>query len=191
MPNVPIWVPRFAWRGISRSPLGVLVAVIHGSLLILAISNMSPPSPQLAAYLDSGGRSSATLFAGRPFHLHYESLLLKMVTLLDLPALLASAIILIPLGLGGIFTGVGRYVMSYVDAGNLLVFASAQWWLVGRFIESRLCTTGVGTRFVNAVRLCLPIVVGAVVGATLILAVILNHRSAGLGFRHGGISFWR
>ena len=190
MPKV-VWVVRFAWSRISRSPLGVLVAVIHGSLFIIAISNMSPPSHQLAAYLDSGGRSSATVFAGRPFHLYYALLLLRTVFQLDFPALLASANVLLPSSLLENFVGLGRYVMSYVDAGSLLMFASAQWWLVGRFIESRLSLRSWGPRLINAVGQRLPIIVGLVFGATLILATVLGHRSTGLGFRHGGISFWR
>jgi hypothetical protein len=61
-----------------------LLVFLHAAWLLLAIANMSPPSPGPANYIEHGGWSSATILAGRPFHYHYESLSLQILALLDL-----------------------------------------------------------------------------------------------------------
>src|SRR5262249_32002887 len=77
-------------KSCSRSRLGWLLAAIHASWFLLAVVNMGPPSPEFAKFLDSGGHSSTALFAGRPFHWRYETIFLKVLLLLDVPAVLAS-----------------------------------------------------------------------------------------------------
>ena len=55
------------------------------------------PSRQFAQFLDQVGGSSATVFAGRPFHFPYESNPLKCLFMADLPSMIAT----MPLALAG------------------------------------------------------------------------------------------
>ena len=172
------------------STIGLLAACVHASLLVVAIAAMSPPSPGLGEYFDSGGGSSATLFAGRPFHFVYESLILKLLVLADIPATLVRAAVLIPVGLVLKAAGVGSYVASYVDAAGALLFGSVQWFLVGRYVESRILRSGGGDRLVQTVSSSLKVVIPLIGILTLIIASWLNAPSAELGIGHSGISFW-
>jgi hypothetical protein len=67
-----------------------VLVCLHASWFLIAIANMSPPAPGLGEFLDGGGWSSATLFAGRPFHFHYESMVMKLLVLVDFPSMLAA-----------------------------------------------------------------------------------------------------
>src|SRR5262252_1294410 len=75
----------------ARSRVAWLLACPHSAWFLLSIANMSPPSPGFAAFLQNGGGSSATIFAGRPFHFTYESVALKLLLLFDLPSELVVA----------------------------------------------------------------------------------------------------
>lgn len=86
-------VVRAFVRGCIRSRLGWLLVCLHAAWFVFAVANMSPPAPEFAKYLDNGGWSSAALLAGRPFHFAYESIPLKVVFLIDLPAMLAAAVV--------------------------------------------------------------------------------------------------
>jgi hypothetical protein len=70
-------IARFA-HSCVRSRLAWVLVYLHASWFLIAIANMSPPAPWLGEFLDRGGWSSATLFAGRPFHFHYESRVMKV-----------------------------------------------------------------------------------------------------------------
>src|ERR1700688_2768971 len=94
---------------------------------------MSPPSPALAQFLDRGGWSSATVFAGRPFHFHYEAMGLKLLLMFDLPAIIAT--IPASLLLGPVSKPFGFYAESYVSAALMFLGATCQWLLVGRKCE--------------------------------------------------------
>jgi hypothetical protein len=76
--------------------------------------------------------SSAAFIAGRHYHWTYESDLLKVISVLDFPALLLGGIVskmLSPLNLCA-------FTRSWVVAMLALTFASVQWLLVGFIIES-------------------------------------------------------
>src|SRR5436189_6345290 len=82
------------------------------------------PAPWLGEFLDRGGWSSATLFAGRPFHFHYESMVMKLLVLVDFPSMLAA----LPIGLliSPLMSAAhaGSFIGSYVGALIELVTAS-------------------------------------------------------------------
>jgi len=68
------------------------------------------------------------MFAGRPFHFHYQSWILKSVLLADLPSMLAVSV-------GGLLTvpptkHIDTYTRSYVGAGLLFVVATGQWLVI-------------------------------------------------------------
>jgi hypothetical protein len=83
----------------------------------------------------------------------------------------------------------GIYFGSYLSAVILLVGATCQWLLVGSMIERWLASRWWGYRLRQQVRCWSEILIAVIVIATLILAPVINERSRGLGFRHGGISF--
>jgi hypothetical protein len=141
---IPVsWLTRFARSllalggRISRSEIGLLVAVLHAGLFVIAVANMGPADPVRAAGLQqqiqSGGWSSGTYFAGRAFHYYYESLLLKTVLLLDLPMSFVAMQVTWPLWSS--FTYLGLYAQSYVAAGLTLLAASVQWFIVGHAMQ--------------------------------------------------------
>jgi len=169
--------------------MGWILACLHAAWFLLAIANMSPPSPGLGEYLDKGGGSSATLLAGRPFHFHYESLVLRLVILVDMPALLAMVpLSFLELPLLKLFR-LSFYYCSYSSAALLLFGASCQWLLIGNRLQQRLESARWGRWINQQLHQWFVVIITVILVATLILVPIINERSRSLGFRHGGISF--
>jgi hypothetical protein len=149
---------------------------------------MSPPSRGFANYLERGGWSSATILAGRPFHFVYESLLLKLLFLADLPSILAqipAALVVSPLLK---ILHVGFYSSSYVDVALMLTLGSCQW-LVGALVEAMLHRRTGGTKLIEAVRRIFTPTLIIILVVTAIATPIVNSRSRRLGLRHAAISF--
>lgn len=98
---------------------------------------MGPPS-RAAAFLDSMYGADWTLFAGRPFHFEYQSWILKLVIMVDLPSMLVQAVaglLLLPIWR---FVHIGGYEASYVPAISLFVIGSLRWLFAGHLVQSRL-----------------------------------------------------
>jgi len=176
-------------RAYAACRLAWIFAFLHAAWFFLAVANMSPPSPQLAQVLDQGGWSSASVFAGRPFHLHYESNLLKCLFVVDLPSMVAA----IPLDffLGALLKvcRVGSFVGSYFGAGLMLLVGTFEWLALGKLSADRMEQKRFGTWVLQRLnRYWRPAIVFIVV-FTIIAAPIVNRRSWQLGFRHAGISF--
>ncbi len=171
---------------LPRSRLGWILASLHALWFVLAVANMSPPSPRLAEYLDKGGWSSATLFAGRPFHYTYESLVLKFLLLADLPALVVFGLLSTVFSLWNV---IGACAASYVDALLLLIGASCQWLIIGRLLTPWLISRKPGAWVVRRADSYFVFIISAIMIIMATLAPLVNERSAKLGFRHGGISF--
>lgn len=173
----------------SRSRLAWLIVFLHAAWFLLAIANMSPPSRGLANYLEHGGWSSATIFAGRPFHFRYESLALKILTLLDLPSSLVStpfAILFFPFSK---LLHLGLYEGSYAGACILLAVSSLQWLAIGYRADKWLAARQGGSTLLRLIHRSFTVVTILIFLLTAISAPILNARSRRLGSRHGGISF--
>jgi hypothetical protein len=97
-----------------------------------------PSKHSFGRLLDAGGLWDSSLFAGRPFHFHYESLSLQMLFIVDLPSELAAivpAIVLHP-----VLTAfhLGHYVGSYLGAAIELLVSSCQWLIIGGLVKPRL-----------------------------------------------------
>jgi hypothetical protein len=122
-------------NGVTRSRLGWLLVCLHAAWFFLAIANMSTPAPGLGKFFDQGGGSSATLLAGRPFHFEYESLLLKLLILVDVPSTLATVPLSFALLLAATPFHLGFYQGSYLSAAMLLLGASCQWLVVGHQLD--------------------------------------------------------
>jgi hypothetical protein len=98
---------------------------------------MGPPSRTAANFLDSVQGADWAMFAGRPFHFHYQSWILKSLFLADLPSMLVASVgglLSVPLKLT---RHIDTYTGSYVGAGLLFVVATGQWLLVGFLIQRR------------------------------------------------------
>ena len=172
-----------------RSRLAWLLVSLHAAWFLLAIANMSPPSPELANYLEHGGGSSASILAGRPFHYEYESLFSKLLLLSDLPSELASipvALLLLPLLK---LFHVGLYDGSYIGAAILTAMGSLQWLIVGRLANGWLSSRPWGVSILHRIGRHFVLLMTLILLFTAVSAPILNARSRRLGFRHAAISF--
>jgi hypothetical protein len=155
-----------------RSWVAWLFVAIHAAWFFLAIASMAPPSPKFGAWLDANGPSTTTILAGRPFHFAYQSHALQLLFLLDMPSFLAGAafaLLLIP------FDGIvrlGAYEGSYFAAATMLLFASAQWLVVGSRVETRLRRDGKRAAMLDKAQ---PLFILAIFLITL-LAVVLTPR---------------
>lgn len=184
-------VPKFSSliNACLRNRLAWILVFLHAAWFLLVLANMSPPAPDLAQFLQRGGWSSATVFAGRPFHFEYESVFLKLLFLIDLP----SALVAIPLDFA---TGslarmlhMSLNTRSYVAAAELLLVASFEWLLIGHAIHDSLASRGKGTWLIQKLNRHFIVVMSCIALFILIAAPIVNQRSRELGFRHGAISF--
>ena len=115
-----------------------MFAVAHAVWFAIAIAKMSPPNHELARFLESGGWSSGTIFAGRPFHFHYEWAGLKLLFLCDLPSLLGSALVAVIISPLIRPFHVGLYYSSYIEAALLFVVATVQWLMFGYMVQNWL-----------------------------------------------------
>jgi hypothetical protein len=123
-------------RVIARSRMAWFFANLHAAWFLLAVANMSPPSPALGKFLESVQGSTTTLFAGRPFHFHHESIVLQILILADLPSALVQVLLtLLALPLLKM-VHLSLYTASYVDAGCLLLIATCQWLMIGYAVET-------------------------------------------------------
>lgn len=121
-------VVRFIGR-VLASRAGHVLFVIHLCLAIHAFAGK--PTADIPEHdCPLGLESSGGVLAGRPFHYHYESALLKTLLVLDSPSIIPASLLIVPIE--GMFS---FYAGSWVAALILLFFSSAQWWLIGYWIE--------------------------------------------------------
>jgi hypothetical protein len=126
------------FRSCATSRLAWLFACLHAAWFFLAIANMSPPSPAFADFLDRGGSSTSALLAGRPFHYHYESVLLQILVWADLPSMFVGILLALSSLPLLVNIQVGHYAGSYFGAGLLLLIATFQWFVVGKSVKTWL-----------------------------------------------------
>ena len=176
-------------RACATCRLAWIFAFLHAAWFFVAIANMSPPSPQLAQYLDQGGWSSASVLAGRPFHFHYESNLLKCLFLADLPSMLAAIPLDFAVGALLRVVRVGSFVGSYFGAGLMLLAGTLEWLALGKLSAGWMEQKQRGRWVLQKLdRYWRPAIIFIVLFA-IIATPIVNRRSRQLGFRHAGISF--
>jgi len=172
----------------NRSRLAWLVCSLHAACYLLAIASMSPPSREVANFIQQFSGSTVAILAGRPFHFAYESLLLQLLFLFDLPSMFAS----IPLGLLlspllKLFH-VGLYEGSYVGAGISIAMGSLQWLLVGRLAEVWLGSRRWGMVVLQRTNRHFITLTILILLVTAVSVPLVNARSRRLAFRHAAIS---
>jgi len=171
-----------------RSRLAWLVVSLHAAWFLLAIANMSPPSREVANFIEQFSGSTVAILAGRPFHFAYESLFLQLLTVLDLPSMFAS----IPVGLLlspllKLFH-LGLYEGSYVGAGIQIAMGSLQWLLVGRRFEVWLGSRRWGMSALQRINRHFVTLTVLILLLTAISVPLLNATSRRFTFRHTAIS---
>ena len=171
-----------------RSRLAWLVVSLHAAWFLLAIANMSPPSREVANFIEQFSGSTVAILAGRPFHFAYESLFLQLLTVLDLPSMFAS----IPVGLLlspllKLFH-LGLYEGSYVGAGIQIAMGSLQWLLVGRRFEVWFGSRRWGMSALQRINRHFVTLTVLILLLTAISVPLLNATSRRFTFRHTAIS---
>lgn len=176
-------------RACYFSRIAWILSVLHAAWFLLAIANMSPPSPELGRFFDEGGWSSATILAGRPFHFTYESPLLKTLIVADLPASLVSIPVSIPVTYVLRILKVGSFVGSYVDATIALLTGCLQWLILGKLAQDRLEPIKNTRWFFEKLDRYFLTALLFIAAFTAFTVPIVNSRSRQEGFRHPAISF--
>lgn len=118
-------------RRIMRSRLGLVLAGVHLCLVLVAFWMKGENKHEIELF-------PITLIAGRSIHWGYETLLLRLLILLDIPALILSQPIgwlLLP---GRLLPGMSSLAWSWIGPAILLCATSAQWWLIGYLIQRLL-----------------------------------------------------
>ena len=119
--------------------LSATLACAHAAVLIVSLINKDPiPTPPCAFGEECFPWNGApvSIIAERAFHWHYETPAVKVLMLADAPALLAGGIVFAVPNIG--LALLSLQAQSYLAAFVWIVFGSAQWWLVGAHIKSKL-----------------------------------------------------
>ena len=107
----------------------MLLAFVHFCLVVYGFAQKEPVELGGDGPFDITRHAGVTIIAGRAFHLYYESALLKVIFLLDLPGALLASLMSLPSAL--IYNMASIQVRSWILAVILLIGTSIQWWLVG------------------------------------------------------------
>ena len=118
---------------VASSRVAWFLFVIHLCLVVFDFAQKQPVSIGCNDEWDVAG---ADLIAGRFFHLHYESTLIKVVLLLDTPGILLSMLFgLLLMPLGYLLPQPCLYTSSWIAAIFMLVGTSIQWLIIGYGVE--------------------------------------------------------
>lgn len=170
-----------------QSRVAWLVAAAHGLWFLLSVANMSPPDKALGEFFDQGGWSTTALFAGRPFHFHYESAALKILILADLPGVLLMVPFHIAISPFLITLHLSHETASYFEAAYMLIGGTCQWLLLGRILEAKIKRRSPAFHR-ELTRMALALIVVIAMTALVLPPIIKEQRSAE-GFVHPAISF--
>jgi len=149
---------------------------------------MSPPSREVANFIEQFSGSTVSILAGRPFHFAHESLFLQLLTVFDLPSMFASipiALLLFPLLK---LFHLGLYEGSYIGAGIQIAMGSLQWLLVGRLAEVWLGSRRWGPSALQRINRHFVTLTILILLLNAVSVPLLNARSRRLAFRHAAIS---
>jgi hypothetical protein len=116
-------------RRVAAIRIGLLLAFVHFCLVVYGFAQKQPVELGGDGPFDITRHAGVSIIAGRAFHWYYESTLLKVISLLDLPGRLLAFLMGMPFAL--IFYGASIQVQSWVTAVILLIGTSIQWWLIG------------------------------------------------------------
>jgi hypothetical protein len=120
-------------KRIASSRVGHILLILHLSLVVFDFAQKTPISRAESNRVVEAGETmeSATLLAGRMFHYHYESPLLKFLIFVDLPGILLSLLLGLALLPINYVAPLGAYDESWVAAVILLLSTSLQLQVIG------------------------------------------------------------
>jgi hypothetical protein len=120
--------------------LGLGLAVFHACALMLLLAAKEPlparrsrlePCPPEAVCFDLWDAAGQSVVAGRPVHFHYETLLMKLLIIADMPAIVAAGVASLPLFW---ILRHDELRQSWLVAAGWVGFGSLQWWMLGTYI---------------------------------------------------------
>ena len=114
-------------KRIALSRVGHLLLIVHLCLVVYAFAQ----KPSYSDIPCTGSAFDSSLLAGRYYHFHYESTLMKTLTFLDIPSIAlgsSAASLLSPFKFC-------VYTASWIEGLLILTFASLQWLLIGFFLQ--------------------------------------------------------
>ena len=184
-----------------RSSVGRLLVVLHAALMVIALANKGPADPTGANELQQisqfGFSMDYSYFAGRQIHLNYESPLMQVLILADLPSDFGCIAVALPVSWLSDTIWASKdtrassatpwrtslFVLSYRTAAWLLLAASVQWLIVGSWLQRSLRRRdGREPRAIAWLDRHLWRVVAAVVVASAVVVPIVYHNAV-LGLR--------
>lgn len=129
---------RFVKRVLTNR-VAQLFFIIHLVLVVYACADKTPLRRAESNGVSTGA-SSMVLIAGRGFHYHYETPLVKALWILDLPGeAVASFLICLPLlPILKLLPPLGAFDESWLAAVVFLVGSSFQWMLIGYLVEESI-----------------------------------------------------
>jgi hypothetical protein len=116
-------------RRVAGNRTGLLLAFVHFCLVVYGFAQKEPVELGGDGPFDITRHAGVSIIAGRAFHWYYESTLLKVIFLFDLPGRLLALLMNLPFAL--VFYGASIQVQSWITAVILLIGTSIQWLLVG------------------------------------------------------------
>jgi len=134
--TMKILVRALKWfGGCLRSPVAWVFLTLHVVWFFAALNAMGPPSRAAAQFRDTLGGADWVIFAGRPFHFHYEPSIVKSLVIGDLPANIVCAFANLCISPVWRIFHMGTYEGSYIGAGEWLLAGSLQWLAIGRLLD--------------------------------------------------------
>jgi hypothetical protein len=132
-------------KKIIRSRLGWTFLALHLFLAFLVFGEKRSTTDQAtyAEFQQSG--QDYVLIAGRGVHIGVESELMKLLFIIDLPALLIGFFLIV--GLSLFYSNMPVIITSWIDAGILLFLTSVQWLLIGHLIQQHNILEGIHSDF--------------------------------------------
>ena len=126
---MPLKVIQDFVRQVAASRVGLLLVLVHFCLVVYGFVQKQPVELGGDGLFDITRHAGVSIIAGRAFHWYYESTLLKVIFLFDLPGELLAFLMSLPFA--RVFYWASIQVQSWMTAVILLIGTSIQWWLVG------------------------------------------------------------
>ena len=110
-------------RSLVSSRLGLILLAMHFIIVTFEFARKIPEYNDTSWTEFQKMGWDYSLIAARGFHWHYESVMLKIITVLDLPAILVGSLVS-DVFFTGLYSKLTADTASWIDAGILLFFTS-------------------------------------------------------------------
>jgi hypothetical protein len=127
-------------NSIATNRIGLILLVAHLALFAYAIIEKlhNPAQGKDLSWEEFNKEAqSSTLIAGRLFHWAYESVVLQILMVIDMPVLLIAALTAMVFP-RGICSSLSAYTVSWIAVWVWLFCGSLQWLIIGYWIKRYL-----------------------------------------------------